>query len=110
MWKWLISFVLSKISVDQLIAYALSWLITQVLSRGQTSAYYESSKVMLGKISESVEVTRKILEDNKVEPEEVTSARVQLLKIWGMGGDSMTHRAAAKINLKRPEKAQIPNI
>jgi hypothetical protein len=101
MWKWLINYVLSRISVEQLVAYALSWLINQILANGKTAMYYAQAKVTLAKVEESVQLAQAVIEDDKVEPAEVTATRIQLLKIWGEGADSMTHRSVARVNHKR---------
>lgn len=107
--KWLIEFVLKRVSVDQLIAYAVNWLLEQLLAE-RTKEYYEKVKQTLVKVDETLQVANTIMADDKVTEDEVTRARLDILRIWSAGLDSTAHRNRAKANLKAAHNEAVVEV
>jgi len=100
---WLMQYILSRVSVDRLIAYALNWLITNYLQTGKAKEYYSQAKEILTKVDDSIAVAKAMLEDDKVEETEVARARKDLLAIWARGGENVTLRHMVGVQLSSPK-------
>lgn len=97
---WLLKYVLSKVTVDRLIAYALNWLIKSYLSSDKSVAFCQSAKKTLDKSEKSILVAKKILADDKIEASEVTDGCTQILDIWAAGGENKDLEAKLGLTAK----------